>query len=209
MNSRIVNHLLIADRIIVEFDSLLSNPEWPYEHEIDLASLSSLLHNLHFFNSSLWREEDLARRTKVSDSEIAKNKRNIDRFNQSRNDHIEKIDELILEGFSMSPELRATACRSSETAGSMADRISILSLKIHHMDLQCKRTDVGDQHRSNSIKRSQTLREQRIDLLESLSSLLRGMSAGTHFFKTYKQFKMYNDPALNPVLVAERTGSSP
>lgn len=170
----------------------------------DTASFSDLARELHFYNSSLWNEEDLARRTKVSDSEIAANKRAIDRFNQRRNDLIERLDDLLLDFFKGTKNTEHKSIRSSETAGSMVDRISILTLKIHHMRFQTHRSDIDDKHRQAAQERLIRLIEQRADLVESLEELLGGMVTGARHFKLYRQFKMYNDPNLNPVLVAER-----
>lgn len=161
----------------------------------------------HRFNCSLWNEEDLARRTQAADAEIALNKRNIDRFNQSRNDAMERIDDALLRATEAWP--RDPAARlSSETAGAMIDRMSILSLKIHHMGLQTVRTDVDDAHRETTRGRLQQLRVQRADLAACYDRLLDEIAAGTGRFKIYRQFKMYNDPTLNPVLVAERAARS-
>lgn len=178
------------------------------ESRLQSASFRDLAMELHFFNMSLWNEEDLARRTKVSDSEIAANKRAIDRFNQRRNDLIERLDILLLDFFDRLKCPRQKSIRSSETAGSMVDRISILSLKIHHMRHQTLRSDANAEHREAAQERLHRLIEQREDLLESLEELLRGMVTGERYFKLYRQFKMYNDPNFNPALVAERNSES-
>jgi hypothetical protein len=157
----------------------------------------------HRFNCSLWNEEDLARRTQAADAEIALNKRNIDRFNQARNDAMERIDDALLRA-TESWHCDADARLSSETAGAMIDRLSILSLKIHHMGLQTARTDVDEAHRETARARLQQLRVQRTDLAACYDRLLDEIAAGTGRFKIYRQFKMYNDPSFNPALVAER-----
>jgi hypothetical protein len=90
----------------------------------------------------------------------------------------------------------------------MIDRLSILSLKVHHMGLQTRRTDVDQAHRDNALARQATLSRQRADLASCFDRLLDEMAAGTGFFRIYRQFKMYNDPNLNPALVAERQGRS-
>jgi hypothetical protein len=203
----LTNKVLIqfSQNLSAQFDRLLSDPEWPWRSVNPEMDLTEMATSLHFFNTSLWNEEDLARRTLVSDAEIAKNKRAIDKFNQSRNDQIEKIDDLILTNLFTDLANLKTGYRSSETAGSMVDRISILSLKIHHMTIQAQRTDVDETHRGKANARVEILQEQRSDLVECLIYLFQGMSQGTAYYKIYRQFKMYNDPSLNPALVAERT----
>ncbi len=171
----------------------------------------------HRNNGLLWTEEDLARRTTVADAAIAANKRAIDGYNQARNDATERIDELLLLSLGLvdpasarsdAPQARvpAGARLNSETAGSMIDRLSILALKIHAMRQQSDRTDADAAHRASSTARLQRLLAQRDDLAACLDALLADAAAGRAYFKVYRQFKMYNDPRFNPVLVAERRG---
>ena len=157
----------------------------------------------HRCNCRLWQEEDLARRRSVPDSEIAANKRAIDRFNQSRNDAIERIDEALLALLSRA-ERSPGARLNSETPGAMIDRLSILSLKIHHMRAQTLRTDVDRAHVESCRAKLARLEEQRADLAGCLDRLLEDASRGTAWFKVYRQFKMYNDPALNPAIYGEK-----
>jgi hypothetical protein len=156
----------------------------------------------HRCNCLLWDEEDLARRRNVPDSEIATNKRAIDGYNQKRNDAIERTDERLLAAL-RDVELKPGARLNSETAGSMIDRLSILSLKIHHMRLQTLRTDVEREHVEACRAKLARLTEQRADLAECLGQLLADCARGVAYFKVYRQFKMYNDPTLNPALYGE------
>ncbi|HEX7055243.1 MAG TPA: DUF4254 domain-containing protein [Burkholderiales bacterium] len=153
----------------------------------------------HRRNGELWDQEDLARRPNVPDSEIAGNKRAIDRLNQQRNDAIERIDELLL-GALAAVERRPGARQSSETAGAMIDRLSILSLKIRHMRLQTRRSDVDAEHIRACQAKLERLIEQRVDLAACFDRLIDEAQRGESFFKVYRQFKMYNDPALNPAI---------
>src|SRR5207342_2566629 len=100
----------------------------------------------HRSNMLLWAEEDLARRTHVPDAEIAANKRAIDRHNQHRNDAIERIDETLLDRLD-GVGVAADAWHNSETAGSMIDRLSVLSLKRSQMRAQSTRADASAAHR--------------------------------------------------------------
>jgi uncharacterized protein DUF4254 len=160
----------------------------------------------HRCNCVLWKEEDQARRRNVPDAAIAANKRAIDAHNQKRNDSIEKFDEYLL-GQLAGVERKAGARQHSETAGSMTDRLSILALKVFHMRLQMKRTDAGAEHIETSRTRLARLVEQRADLGACFDALLDDCAAGRAWFKVYRQFKMYNDPAFNPYLYgAKRSG---
>ena len=147
----------------------------------------------HRFNARLWDEEDLARRQGVPDAEIAANKRAIDRLNQGRNDSVERIDEILVARMGMlkKPDARL----HSETPGMMIDRLSILSLKIRAMGSQLQRTDASDEHRAACATKLHRLKEQREDLARCLDELLADCARGTAWFKVYRQFKMYNDPA--------------
>ena len=155
---------------------------------------------LAYRNYLLWHEEDKARRTDVDDSVIATVKRAIDRLNQQRNDLIEKLDEAILGELSKIAPDPATEVINSETPGSIVDRISIMTLKIYHMDEDSRREDIDDEHRRRSQHRLAVLKLQRHDLYGALERLLDDYRAGRKRMKLYKQFKMYNDPSLNPEL---------
>ncbi|HEX7634155.1 MAG TPA: DUF4254 domain-containing protein, partial [Noviherbaspirillum sp.] len=157
----------------------------------------------HRCNSLLWNEEDKARRTDVSAAEIAAGKRLIDQYNQKRNDAIEAIDEHILQELGACPHTEH-ARLNSETAGSMIDRLSILCLKIWHMREQTQRADAGAEHIAACEAKLQRLLLQRADLGSCFDTLLADARAGRAYFKVYRQFKMYNDPALNPYLYARR-----
>ena len=157
----------------------------------------------HLHNGKLWEQEDLARRRNVPDSEIAANKRAIDGHNQKRNDAIERIDEALLE--SLSAVARKPHARlNSETAGAMIDRLSILSLKIRAMREQTQRTDVDAGHIEACRQKLETLGEQRQDLASCLDRLLAECARGEGYFKVYRQYKMYNDPKLNPAIYGEK-----
>ena len=157
----------------------------------------------HRYNCLLWDEEDLARRQHVPDTEIAANKRAIDGFNQKRNDAVERIDETLLDAFAK-VERKPGARLNSETAGSMVDRLSILSLKTHHMRLQTVRIDVDQAHIDNCSARLVRFLEQRRDLAGCFDRLVAESARGDAWFKIYRQFKMYNDPNLNPAVYGEK-----
>jgi Protein of unknown function (DUF4254) len=157
----------------------------------------------HRFNTSLWDEEDKARRKDVDDAAIAANKRAIDGFNQQRNDAIEQLDEALLARLAQ-VTLATDALQNSETAGAMIDRLSILALKIFHMEAQTRRTDAPPEHIAKCFDRLERLLLQRTDLARSLDLLLEHAAEGKAYWRVYRQFKMYNDPSLNPYLYGGR-----
>lgn len=176
-------------------------PAWPHE------SAWPWIEANHRYNQLLWDEEDRARRTDVPAEDIAASKRLIDQYNQQRNDAVEAIDKAILSG--LGPVTLAPGARlSSETAGAMIDRLSILALKIFHMREQAQRMDASARHRQACHGKVERLMVQRADLGSCLDRLLQEAADGHAYFKMYHQFKMYNDPALNPYLYGKPGGGS-
>ena len=162
----------------------------------------------HRNNRLLWDEEDQARRTDVDDAAIAANKRAIDRYNQQRNDAIERIDEALLARVAGIP-VATDAWHNSETAGAMIDRLSILALKIHHMRAQTLRPDATQEHVARCAEKLMRLERQRDDLAHCLDALLTQAAEGRAFWRIYRQFKMYNDPTLNPYLYRSAASDTP
>jgi hypothetical protein len=162
----------------------------------------------HRNNRLLWDEEDQARRTDVDDAAIAANKRAIDRYNQQRNDAIEHIDEALLARVAGIP-VATDAWHNSETAGAMIDRLSILALKIHHMRAQTLRADATQEHVARCAEKLLRLERQRDDLAHCLDALLTQAAEGRAFWRIYRQFKMYNDPTLNPYLYRSAASDTP
>ena len=198
-------HILTSTEIISTQDLALNNPDWPDHINLKHQGSNTLYEYIetnHFFNTKLWKEEDLARRKKVSDSEIAKNKRAIDLFNQQRNDYIEKIDNYIIESLPNIKEMQGK--QNSETPGAMIDRLSILSLKIFHMSFQAQRKDTDMLHVKNCKEKLIILNQQRLDLGVCFDELLNDCYHNLRYFKQYRQFKMYNDPNLNPQIYSEK-----
>ena len=199
-----------ASALIRFHDNKLNDPGWPAATNVDAQAEADVwiwVQANHRYNSLLWNEEDRARRTDVGAQEIASSKRLIDQYNQKRNDAIEAIDEAILDALDTLPE-PGRARLNSETAGSMVDRLSILSLKIFHMREQSRRADAGLDHMRRCEAKLQRLSEQRIDLAACYDALITDALAGVAYFKVYRQFKMYNDPTLNPYLYAAQARSA-
>jgi hypothetical protein len=207
----------VSGASVIEFhDAMLRASDWPRElPSIPEQNVWHWIAQNHRNNSLLWDEEDLARRTLASDADITANKRAIDRYNQARNDATERVDEYLLLSLGLidpatvgsdQPKNRvlSSARLNSETAGSMIDRMSIMSLKVRAMTAQTTRSDVDQAHRDGAIAKLARLHEQRLDLATCLDQLLGACRSGVSYFKVYRQFKMYNDPRFNPVLVAER-----
>jgi hypothetical protein len=156
------------------------------------------------YNFKLWHEEDIARIRDIDPLRIVEAKRNIDQYNQARNNAMEKIDEWILNYLDLNGVLTAEKLHS-ETPGMMIDRLSIMQLKRYHMEEETLRADASEEHKSKCLGRVNVLDEQIADLSNCLKDILELLSSGALKFKVYRQFKMYNDPSLNPQLYKKST----
>lgn len=153
----------------------------------------------NMWNFLLWHEEDIARIQDIDPARMVEAKRNIDRYNQSRNNAIEKIDEWILT-LLHKKGIRSDGELHSETPGMMIDRLSIMALKRYHMSEETHRIDASESHISACQKKVLILDEQIEDLAVCLEKVLDQLQKGKLKFKVYRQLKMYNDPNLNPQL---------
>jgi hypothetical protein len=168
---------------------------------VAVDELEALVLQQHRANFDLWHTEDKARAPQVSGEAMIAIKREIDRLNQLRNDLAEQIDTTLLR---LAPP-QTSAPLHSETPGLMIDRLSILALKMFHTEEETRRMGATPEHRQRNRERLALLTEQRDDLTASLSELWAQVLDGTRRFKLYRQMKMYNDPALNPVLYGTPT----
>lgn len=173
--------------------------QWHINPNADLPqdALTALIINQHRQNFDLWHEEDKAREPNAADATIAQVKRNIDGLNQRRNDMITEIDEWLAE-HELAEFQDDDLPWNSETLGSIIDRLSISSLKVFHMAEQTERQDTNAQHIKSCQDKLQRLKLQEADLDQALQSFINDIAAGRKQNKLYRQFKMYNDPNLNP-----------
>jgi len=147
----------------------------PVSHEEN--SIWFWLEKNHQYNCQLWDEEDKARRINVSDSDIALNKRNIDGYNQKRNDAIEEIDENILDRLK-GVKVSESAWFNSETAGSIIDRLSIVSLKVLHMGIQANRADIDVTQKKEAKDKQIALSSKEMIYYFALISFLMAVHRG-------------------------------
>lgn len=157
----------------------------------------------HQQNFRLWHQEDIARSPVASDADLAKVKRAIDQLNQQRNDLIEQLDDFLVEEL-LRVQPPPDARLNTETPGSVIDRLSITALRLYHMEEQACRSDASDSHIEKAKARLEILHQQHLDLRQSLGELLSDLFSGRKRLKVYRQFKMYNDPTMNPYLYAAK-----
>ena len=177
------------------YDDISRLPINPYEKK----SFEHLLYEKNWIDTVQWHYEDIIRDPEIDPVEGMKLKRMIDSSNQNRTEMVEYIDSYFLNLYSNIDSTKEAKVNSESPAWAI-DRLSILILKIYHMDEESKRTDVSENHRKNCQDKLDVLLEQQKDLSGSIDQLLEDISNGVKKMKVYKQMKMYNDESLNPVL---------
>ena len=146
-----------------------------------------------------WHFEDIIRDEHIDPVAALTLKRRIDKSNQVRTDMVELVDEQA-RNFYANVRVNADARLNTESPAWAIDRLSILMLKIYHMQEQTDRTDIDDEQRASCNGKLAVLLEQEKDLSTGITQLFEAISEGRIYMKVYKQMKMYNDPKLNPVL---------
>ena len=168
-----------------------------YDKDQDL--IAHLLFKKCWIDTIQWAYEDIIRDPNIDSESALKLKRMIDASNQERTDIVEFIDGYFLDVFKDVEQIPSAKVNSESPAWAI-DRLSILALKIYHMQLETVREDASQSHRSSCLSKLNILLEQRTDLSTAIDDLLEDIGAGKKFMKVYKQMKMYNDDELNPVL---------
>ncbi|MFT3981406.1 MAG: DUF4254 domain-containing protein [Ferruginibacter sp.] len=189
---RSIDDYHISDNV----DKEISNP---YEKD----SLEHLMYVKNWVDTVQWHLEDIIRNPSIDPVEALKIKRRIDSSNQHRTDLVEFIDSWFLKQYAQ-VALADNATYNTESPAWAIDRLSILELKIYHMQIEADRTDASEEHRKNCTDKLNVLLTQRVDLSTAIQQLLDDIAAGKKFMKVYKQMKMYNDESLNPVLYQQK-----
>lgn len=175
-----------------DIDAAIQNP-FPSD------SLEHILYCKNWIDTVQWHLEDLIRNPDIDPAAGMALKRRIDASNQKRTDMVERIDDYFVQEFAdVTPAPGARI--NSETPAWLLDRMSILVLKIYHMDEQVHRTDADERHRQQCMAKLNVLLEQKKDMQQAFDELVEDIGNGVRRFKVYRQMKMYNDASLNPVL---------
>ena len=168
-----------------------------------VKSIEFYLYLKNWIDAVQWHLEDIIRNPEIDPVEALAIKRRIDKSNQVRTDMVEYIDSYLLDKYkAVVPQ--SDARLNTETPAWAIDRLSILALKIYHMRQETQRSDVDEAHRDACRKKLDVLLSQQVDLSRAIEELIEDIEAGRKYMKTYKQMKMYNDPALNPVLYGQK-----
>ena len=183
---------------------LIDEVDQAFENPYPADALEYLLYRKNWIDTVQWHYEDLIRDPEIDPVEGMKLKRLIDASNQDRTDTVEYIDSFFLNQFK-DVEVQKGATTNSESPAWALDRLSILELKIYHMEEEANRKEAGESHRKKCNINLQVLLIQREDLVSSIDDLLKDIASGSKYMKVYKQMKMYNDEDTNPVLYKDKS----
>ena len=185
---------------VIEKYHVINAVDQPFENPYPESSLiEHLLYRKCWIDTVQWHYEDIIRDPQIDPVAALILKRKIDASNQDRTDMVEYIDSYFLEKYKhFTPKANATINTESPAWG--VDRLSILALKIYHMQEEATRVNATEAHRAACQKKLDILLEQRVDLSTAIDTLLSDIEKGDKYMKVYKQMKMYNDDELNPVL---------
>lgn len=179
-----------------DVDAKVENPFAP-------GTIEHTLFAKNWIDAVQWHLEDIIRDPQIDPVEALALKRRIDKSNQDRTDMVEELDTYFREKYS-DVKVAADATINTESPAWALDRLSILALKIYHMQAEVDRTDATAEHLAKCRGKLAVLLEQRADLTTAINQLLDDIAVGRKYMKVYRQMKMYNDPATNPVLYGNK-----
>jgi hypothetical protein len=186
----IFNQAIDTYHITDDVDATLTN-----SHE----GIDGLLYHKCWIDTVQWHLEDIIRDPNIDPTEALVIKRRIDKSNQHRTDMVEKIDDWFWNYFGSKNDLTCGKI-NTESPAWVVDRLSILGLKIFHMQEQVDRNDSDAAHKAKVEEKLGVLLEQKDDLSLAFDQLIEEVMEGKKYMKVYRQMKMYNDESLNPVL---------
>ena len=171
----------------------------PVENPYEPNTIEYFLYLKNWIDTVQWHLEDIIRDPDIEPEEALAIKRRIDKSNQDRTDLVERIDSYMLDKYK-TVTVSENATINTESPAWAIDRLSILALKIYHMQIEAERKDAAPEHTGSCKRKLEVLLTQQQDLSLAIDQLLEDIAAGRKYMKTYKQMKMYNDPTLNPIL---------
>lgn len=192
----------VFDRSVADYHRT-DNVDAPCVNPYEKGSLEAIFYDKNWVDAVQWHLEDIIRDPEIDPREALELKRRIDRSNQVRTDMVEDIDTWFRDQYKDVATLTEATINTESPAWAL-DRLSILALKIWHMREQAERTDASEEHLAKSRAKLAVLLEQREDLTSAIDTLLEDIAAGRKYMKVYRQMKLYNDPATNPVLYAKK-----
>ncbi|MBO4482539.1 MAG: DUF4254 domain-containing protein [Prevotella sp.] len=193
---KVFNQAIADYHIKDDVDTPICNP-------YDEGSIENCLYLKCWIDTVQWHLEDIIRDPQIDSDEALAIKRRIDKSNQDRTDLVEQIDTYFREVYK-DVKVAEGARINTESPAWAIDRLSILQLKIYHMQEQVGRADASAEHKAKCEAKLAVLLEQNVDLPTAIDQLLEDIAAGTKYMKVYRQMKMYNDPSTNPILYAKK-----
>ncbi len=173
------------------------------ENPFAAGSIEYTLFAKNMIDAVQWHLEDIIRDPEIDPVEALALKRRIDASNQERTDMVEELDSYFRGKYAGVPVLPDATINTESPAWAL-DRLSILALKIYHMEAETARTDADPAHVTRCADKLAVLREQRTDLVTAINQLIADIESGRKYMKVYRQMKMYNDPDTNPVLYGNK-----
>lgn len=192
----------IFDKAIKDYH-VADNVDTPINNPYECDSIENRLYLKCWIDTVQWHFEDIIRDPNIDPAEALILKRRIDRSNQDRTDLVEQIDTYFRQKYSEIKPLEEARLNTESPAWAI-DRLSILALKIYHMAEQVARNDASEEHLAKCAQKLEVLKEQQVDLSTAIDQLLEDIETGRKYMKVYRQMKMYNDPATNPVLYSKK-----
>lgn len=190
---------------VIDAYHIINTVDQPFQnrYDKDTKTIEHLLYRKCWIDTVQWHYEDIIRDPNIDPVAALQLKRKIDASNQDRTDMVEYIDSYFLDKYKdVEPKDNATINTESPAWG--IDRLSILALKIYHMNEEATRPDASESHRNACQAKLDVLLEQRTDLSTAIDTLLKDIERGDKYMKVYKQMKMYNDDELNPILRSQK-----
>ena len=189
---------------VIDQYHIINTVDQPFKNKYSESDLlEHLLYRKCWIDTVQWHYEDIIRDPQIDPIAALKLKRQIDASNQDRTDMVEYIDSYFLNKYKEA-NTKENATINTESPAWGIDRLSILALKIYHMNEEATRQDASDSHREACQQKLELLLEQRVDLSTAIDTLLSDIEKGDKYMKVYKQMKMYNDDELNPVLRTQK-----
>ncbi len=171
----------------------------PFTNKYPKDDIAHLLYKKNWIDTVQWHYEDIIRDPEIDPVAALDLKRKIDKSNQNRTDLVEYIDSYFLNKY-QSVQIKEGATINTESPAWAIDRLSILALKVYHMQEEVNRKDASSDHKEACFAKLQVLLDQKQDLSIAIDQLVADIEAGNKYMKVYKQMKMYNDEELNPIL---------
>ena len=192
----------IFDAVIAKYH-VVDDVDQPFENIYEVSTLEHLLYRKCWIDTVQWHFEDIIRLPDIDPIEALALKRRIDASNQDRTDMVEYVDGYFLQKYAH-VQPKTTAKINSESPAWAIDRLSILALKLYHMNEEVIRESASLSHKKACQKKLDILLEQRVDLSTAINDLIIDIENGDKYMKVYKQMKMYNDDELNPMLYKQK-----